>query len=209
MEAPDKDMQDLIRRAKAGDKEAFDLLTKEHRPRLKHSLEKWTRFQLGPRIDIEDVLQTSLMNAFKSLPQFSHDGKDAFLRWLCGIAKHVLSKMARDMRRQGAQNQAGSEVKRVEDSGLSQSVLMRREERFKRLEASLKGLPADQREVLMLSRIEGLTMKEIAERTGTTVSKVRYRLALGLSGLKAAFGETESFHLPDRRLELGDDCEQT
>ena len=52
----------------------------------------------------------------------------------------------------------------------------------------------------MLSRIEGLTVQEIAERTGRTPGSIKYQLTVGLRGLKAAFGDTESFHLPRKEF---------
>ena len=68
---------------------------------------------------------------------------------------------------------------------------------------SLRKLPPEQREILILSRIERLTVKQISERTGRTPDSIKYQLSVALRGLKAAFGETDSLHLPDRSLELG------
>ena len=77
---------------------------------------------------------------------------------------------------------------------------MRRNERFDRLEHSLEKLLPEHREVILLSRIEGLTMKEIAQKTGRPLSTVKYHLVCGLAELKKHFGDTESLHLPDRQL---------
>ena len=197
-------IHDLIGRAQDSDQQAFDELTGLYRPRLKDSVQSWARFQLGPPVDVEDVLQSTMLRALKSLPRFVEDGQDSFFRWLCGIAKRALAQAVQDKRRDDQQRPVGSRIGGVEDSDPTQSTVMRREERFSRLESCLKELPPEQREVLVLSRIEGLTVKQIAERTGRTAPSVKYQLTVALRGLRASFGETESFHLPDRRLELGD-----
>ena len=54
-----------------------------------------------------------------------------------------------------------------------------------------------------MSRIEGLRIGEIAERTGRSVDAVKQLLLRGLRSLKRNFGDTESLHLPDRTFESG------
>ena len=82
-------------------------------------------------------------------------------------------------------------------------------ERFDRLERSLEKLQPDHRRVLVLSRIEGLTVKQIAEQLDRSPRTVKYFLACALRELKRHFGDTESFHLPDRQLgEAGDQDEE-
>jgi RNA polymerase sigma-70 factor (ECF subfamily) len=85
-------------------------------------------------------------------------------------------------------------------SQISAGRALRREERFERLEKALRGLSPDHREVIVLARIEGLQMKEIAERLGRSNSAVKNLLLRALKELKSSFGDTESFHLPDRSL---------
>ena len=48
--------------------------------------------------------------------------------------------------------------------------------------------------------IEGLKIKEIAERMNRSPAAVKQLLSRALVKLKASFGETESLHLPDREL---------
>ena len=77
---------------------------------------------------------------------------------------------------------------------------MRREERFERLEASLEKLSVDHREVILLTRVEGLTFAETAARMGRSPDAVKQLLYRALRELRSTFGETASLHLPDRRL---------
>ena len=77
---------------------------------------------------------------------------------------------------------------------------MRRQERFDRLEAAVKQLAPEYRQVILLCRIEGLTSAEAAERLNRSPAAVRQLLLRALRELKQTFGDTESFNLPDRRL---------
>lgn len=61
-----------------------------------------------------------------------------------------------------------------------------RSERRAALRAALRALPAAQREALVLAHWGGLTMAEIAGRTGVPLGTVKGRLRLGLEKLAAA-----------------------
>ena len=82
----------------------------------------------------------------------------------------------------------------------SPSVILRRNERFDRLEKALANLSKDHGEVLRLARIEGLKVKEIAARMKRSPDAVWKLLARATLQLKESFGDTESLHLPDRRF---------
>ncbi len=77
---------------------------------------------------------------------------------------------------------------------------MQREERFERLEKALDGLSRDHREVIHLCRIEGLPFQEAARRMNRSADAVKMLLSRALEELKGKFGDTQSLHLPDRKL---------
>lgn len=82
--------------------------------------------------------------------------------------------------------------------------MLRRHERFDRLEAAVKKLTPEYRQVVLLSRIEGLSAKEIADRMNRSPNAVRHLIVRALRELRAHFGDTESLHLPDRRFPVGE-----
>ncbi len=82
----------------------------------------------------------------------------------------------------------------------SPSSNQRREERFERLSKSVESLSPDHRTVIRLARIEGLKIREIAERMNRSESAVKNLLLRAMRELRNSFGETDSFSLPDRRL---------
>jgi RNA polymerase sigma-70 factor (ECF subfamily) len=188
--------RDLIERAQNGEREAFDELARAYQDRLRASIESWARFRLGPRLDVEDLLQETFLRAYGSVQRFVAQDDDSFLRWLCGIAKRALAQASLDARR--AERDAVS--REPSPSAPSPSTALRREERFDRLEAALAKLSRDQHEAIRLCRFEGLTSADAGVRMGRSPEAVRQLLVRALRELKATFGDTESFHLPDRRM---------
>ena len=79
----------------------------------------------------------------------------------------------------------------------------------RRLQAAMERLSADHRQVIRLARIEKLPFKEIASRMKRSPGAVKLLLVRALRELKRGFGDTESLHLPDRKLgsEGGSDVE--
>ena len=185
----------LARRAKAGDRSAFDELIEIHRDRLT----SWVRTRVGEKVrrstDVEDLLQDTYLRAFEALERFTWRNEHSFFRWLCTIAEHLIWNVS--------QKRAHADLKLVCDppaSGVSPSRGMRRHERFERLESSLEDLRPEEREALRLSRFEGLTARDIARRMNVSEITVKRMLSRGLTQLRNSLGDTESLHLPDRQL---------
>lgn len=197
---PDRATERLIERVHRGDHHAFEELIAIHRDRLKSSVESWAKFRLGPPVEIDEILHETSLRAFRSLGSFAPDGKDSFFRWLCGIAKRAMAQL-RDERRGRPSTLTAPAMGDVPATSPSPSKLERRNERFDRLEAALDQLPPEYREVLLLSRIEGLSAPEIGERIGRSANAVRHLIVRALRALRAWFGDdTESLHLPDRHF---------
>ncbi|HZN57409.1 MAG TPA: sigma-70 family RNA polymerase sigma factor, partial [Planctomycetota bacterium] len=76
-----------------------------------------------------------------------------------------------------------------------------REERFSRLEKAIGSLKASHREVIILARVRGLPLREIAAQMGSTSKAVSMLLVRAQRSLRAAFGHTDSFSLPARSLD--------
>lgn len=190
------DTRKLVNQAGKGDRQAFDALHARYGVRLRSSVESWARFQLGPPLDADDVLQETMTIALEALPRFEWQGEDSFYLWLCGIAKRVVSKHTRE-----AVKGRGPAVKGdVPGAGPSPSRVLRRDERFDRLQEAIDALKPEYRDVIRLARIEGLKVTQIAERTKRTADSVKHLLARALKELKKQFGDTETFHLPPRNL---------
>jgi RNA polymerase sigma-70 factor (ECF subfamily) len=186
----------LVGRAQAGDRAAYDALVERYRARLCPVVEK--QVQSRKHLEVEEVLQETFVRGFESLGRFRWQGENSFYLWLCGIARNVVLKMAEKA-------QAGRPLEfpeNVAGAAASPSKVMRRHERFDRFEAAVAALPPEYREVIRLSRLEGLKVAEIAERLGRTEYSVRHLIARAILDLRKKMGHTESLHLPDRALRI-------
>ena len=187
----------LVESARAGDREAFAALSSHHH----ESLLKIVKARLGAHkvgaLEAEDIVQETFVRALEGLDRFQWTGEDSFLRWLAGVARRVVLSSSRRNRRDRPLEVAGDPIAEA----VSPSRALRREDRLARLESVLHGLSPAHRDVIILAQIDGLTSVEIAARTGRSPEAVRRLLWRALRKLKSGFGETESFHLPERGID--------
>ncbi len=187
----------LVRRAQDGDRDALDALDEYYRARVEHFVKTRLGVLLKQHVEADDIVQETFLQAFKSIPRFRWQGEDSFVRWLNGIAEHVILKLADRFKRH---QKLSLERDVPAGSHGAPSKAPRREERFARLQKALDILSPDQKEAILLSRIDGLRVKEIADKMNRTQNAVLLLISRGLSKLKDNFGETESLHLPPRSL---------
>lgn len=188
----------LVGRAQEGDRGAFEELVARYKDRVLDSIRARYRRQ-GFAGDGEDVLDETVLRAFQSLGRFEWKDEDCFLKWLLGISRNVqLDELRR--KRPVLSLEA---IEEAESEGPTPSQALRREERFDRLKRAVEALPRDYRDVVYLSRIEGLKIKEVAGRLGKSADSVKHLLARALRLLREKIGETQSFHLPARDLREG------
>ena len=90
--------QDLVARAQRGDRKAFEQLVARHQEELQGFVESRLGTALKGRIESEDVVQETLLKAFRSLDEFRWRGERSLPRWLAGIAKNLILHVARDQK---------------------------------------------------------------------------------------------------------------
>ena len=186
----------LVRKAQAGDREAFERLVEGYRGRIASLLHARLGEVLRSRLDVDDLLQEVLLRAFSSLIRFQWSGDDSFFRWLTGIVRNVVHEAARREKRELILPLEG----RLEAPNLTGSHALAREDRFERLKAAIGRLKPEHRDVILLARIQRLPIREVAERLGRTPDAAVQLLRRALKSLKGEFGDTESLGLPDRSL---------
>lgn len=175
---------DLIRRIEAGDQEAFSPLFLRYRRRLSVIVYYKLGPGLSPFVSVRDILQDTCLRAFRDFRQFRYSGPGSFLRWLSRIADHVVVDQARyanrDKRRHGAQLRFKSEGNpngpEPVDSRSPDRDLDEREG-IRELVRDLDRLPEDYRRVLVLVKIHGLSIAEVAEQIGRSPNAVSILLS--------------------------------
>ena len=184
---PEIDERALIQRCVAGDATAFEPLVEKYRQRV------WRlAYQvLHDREEAWDVAQEAFVRAFHSLPSFR--GQSAFYTWLFRITVNV----ATDRHRQrGAQARAfGPErvseeewARTTPDPGGGPEQQAARKEQRERIRSALDALPPKARTIIMLSDVEGLSYREIAEVLNCPIGTVMSRLHNARKRLKVLLG---------------------
>ena len=191
-----EDLKAVVGGAQSGDAQAFDRIVIRQRERLSLYVGARVGDRLKTHIETEDVLQETFTRAFQLISRFQWHGDDSLHYWLCTIAERVILEAAREDQRRPRLELYPD----MQGQGTSPSKILRREERFARLENALSQLSPEHRHVIVLSRIERLRVTEIAAKLDRSPDAVRQLLSRALKKLKESFGDTESFHLPHRHL---------
>lgn len=172
----DQDDAALIRRCQAGDLAAFEPLVEKYRQRVWRLAYQVVR----DREEAWDVSQEAFIRAYQSLASFR--GQSAFYTWLF----RIVVNLATDRVRQRAARGRAFGTERVpenewdgvlpdEATASPDDEAARREQR-RRIARALDALPPHFRTIIMLSDVEGLSYREIAEVLNIPLGTVMSRL---------------------------------
>ncbi len=185
-----KKTQQLVALAQEGDGCALDQLCGVYVERVRRIV----RFRMGPELrsylESMDLVQEALIEAVQDLREFTYTTDGDFLHWLSSIVENTIRDhidrihaTKRDVRRQVSLNHMAARAgKGYADAGLpvamtTPSVVLSLREELDKLERAMDRLKPEQREVLVLAKIEGLACKEIAAK----LNKSRAAVAMSLS----------------------------
>jgi len=179
----------LIERCRTGDIAAFEPLVEKYRQRV------WRLAYnvLRDREEAWDVAQEAFVRAWQALPNFR--GQSAFYTWLFRIVMNVASDRARARAARG--RAFGTERIPEEDwdrvlvdqpADARPDAAAAGAEQRARIERALATLSADHRRIVVLSDIEGLSYKEIADVLEIPMGTVMSRLHNARKRLKGALG---------------------
>ena len=178
------DDRTLVERCQAGDLASFEPLVERYRERV------WRlAFQiLRNREDAWECAQEAFVRAYQSLSAFR--GQSAFYTWLFRITVNVATDRQRargaQARAFGAERVSEEEWRRTTpDPGARPDQAMVQSEQRTRIREALDALPPKARTIIMLSDVEGLSYREIAEVLGCPIGTVMSRLHNARKRLKA------------------------
>jgi RNA polymerase sigma-70 factor (ECF subfamily) len=186
----------LIERIRRGDRDAFTPLFEKYRPRLTALL----HCRVGPRlrasVEVEDLLQETMLRAFRELDHFSYRSPGSFFRWISRIADHVTVDAARHANR--GKRDTGEMVPFRSPSNpngpepvdtRTPSRVVAEQEALAQLLTRLDALPEHYRDIIVMAKIEGLSSGEIAEKLGKPREAVALLLHRALAQLRKPAGE--------------------
>jgi len=168
-------VSELIKRARAKDPAALDELFARCRSYLglvaRAKVESWLR----TKADASDLVQQTMMEAYRGFDKFHGQTEAEWLGWLKRILEHNATDFVR--RFQGAKRHVGKEIALsppANDSAAAQldpaapgdtpSQAMAKLESELRLAEAIEQLAPDYREVIVLRNLQRLSFDEVAER---------------------------------------------
>jgi len=164
--------EELLDAARGGDDEALEALLARHE-------QKVFRFGLrmcGNEEDARDVLQETLLAAFRGVRQFR--GEAQLSTWLYQVARSFCTKARRRAAGEPTRHESleGVAARTVSVSESAPDERAHAREMARVLQEALLALPESQREVVLLRDVEGLTAEEAAEVVGVEVPALKSRL---------------------------------
>ena len=171
---------ELIERVKKGESRAVDELLAKHEQRI-------YRFGLrmcGDEEDARDVLQETLLAAYRGLPEFRGDAQ--LSTWLYQIARSFCIKQRRRREGEPASHEPveSAEVKELATDQPGGESETHAREVGALIQAAIGTLPAEHREALVLRDVEGLSAEEAAAVVGIEVGALKSRLHRARLALK-------------------------
>ncbi|MFC2122220.1 RNA polymerase sigma factor [Bacteroidota bacterium] len=170
----------LVRRAASGDSEAFGELYSIYFDRIY----RYVVYQVRDKMTAEDVTEETFVKAWKAID--SCKGKEkTFSPWLYRIAHNQAIDNLRKQRKylstdMGDLAEAGSYEPKEQERLEQQEML-----------AAISDLPPNQKQVIILRFIEGLSNQEVAQIMGKRQGAVRMLQTRALVSLRQALGNEE------------------
>ncbi len=197
--ASDKTQQ-LVLLAKGGDESALERLYRIYGERV-----RWmVRFRMGKalrsRLESMDLVQDVFIHAFSGLGDFTYKNEGDFVRWLSKITQNAihdnLDKVhasKRDIRKEHRFSSRNSATDgmfgEVRDNlnVTTPSVIMSKREDLTKLEKAIDELKPEYRDIVVMSKIEGLSYKQIGRRLGKNPDAVRMLIPSAMAELTTVF----------------------
>jgi RNA polymerase sigma-70 factor (ECF subfamily) len=168
---------DLVAAVRAGDEAAFEKLFERHRRRVALIASRFFK----RRDQIEEIVQESFMKTYFALPAFSNAQGASFASWLARIAFNTCYDELRRARRRpesAASNLTEEEIAQLRERVSAEEADRKIEEAAVDRDLAhklLSRLSPEDRLVLVMLEVEGMSVAEIASLTRWSVSKVKVR----------------------------------
>jgi RNA polymerase sigma-70 factor (ECF subfamily) len=195
--------QHLVALAKDGDKSALSQLCAVYGSRVLWLVRIRMGKELRTKLESMDLVQDVLVCALRDLGDFTYKNEGDFVRWLAKIAENRLRDNLdklhadkRDIRREVRLNTHRSTLEESFAAALepidatTPSAIISKREEFDKLAKAIDTLKPEYREVIVLTKIEGLSYKEIGHKLGKSADAARMLFSRAMAALTGAFEVT-------------------
>ena len=178
---PDREaLADLLEAVAGGDRAAFATLFQRFAPRIKSYM-----MRLGADPGTADELtQETMLIAWRRAVTFDRR-QSSVGTWLFTIARN---KRIDAIRRERRPDFDPNDPALVPEAPEAADVAIDAAEREERVRAAMRTLPGEQVELLRLAFYDGLSHRDIAERTGLPLGTVKSRLRLAFGRMRRLVG---------------------
>jgi RNA polymerase sigma-70 factor (ECF subfamily) len=156
--------------------------------------------EVRSKLESTDLAQDALIHALQGLGDFTYKNEGDFIRWLSKIAQNAfldnvdkLYADKRDIRKEIPFRASGQNTGDrllgvpVPIETTTPSVIMSKREDLAKLEKAIDALKPEYREVIVLTKIEGLSYKEIGQRLGKSSDAIRKLVSRAMTAMISAF----------------------
>lgn len=177
-----------------GDRTALQRLLLKHHSRLRTHISRRLPKGADALITVDDVLQETYIDVFRSIRSFEARGPDSFFLWVRTIAHHRLLdaiKAHRTLKRGAGPNMKpayqGSFLVLLEAVATREksprSVIIGRES-IGAVQVAMAGLTSDQRTAVKMLFLEERTVEEVAQSFGRTTGSIYMLVQRALNKLR-------------------------
>lgn len=190
----------LVALAKDGDESALDRLCKAYSERVRWIVRLRMGREIRSKLESMDLVQDALVYAVRDLGKFTYKDEGDFLLWLSKIAenrlrdnldklhadKRDIHKEVRFDKYRPATGESFTGAVGPVDYTTPSAIISKRED-LARLARAIDSLKPEYRKVILLTKIEGLSYKEIADQLGKSPDAVRMLVSRAITALSGAF----------------------
>lgn len=183
----------LVLEFQSGNKLAFDRLVQKYKDSVFNLCYRF----LDDYQDADDISQDIFLKVYRSLNRFRHES--SFFTWLYRITvntcKNRLKSLEYRYKKRKLQvnhsdhQDESSKAIVLKDNRNSPAKNLAGREKLKAIQHAINSLPAEQKSVVLLRDVEGLTYEEITDITGYKVGTVKSRLARARTTLRKQLKE--------------------
>ena len=175
--APEDELRELMVLYQAGDATAVEELVQ----RLSPSLLGYFMSPRGSPTDAEDLLQECWMRIHRS--RHTYRAAEPLLPWIFGIARHTLLDSHRRLHRLAALEGL------VWEASEQKSSVTAGKSRVPDVLQLLDQLPPSQRDVVLLLKVSGMSLEEVARATSSSVGAIKQKAHRAYARLRDLLGE--------------------
>ncbi len=175
--------KELVKQIIKGNKKAIREFYKTYQARLLNFILK----KVANRKDAEEILQDTFISALDSLPLFKFNS--SLYTWLCSISYHEIVDFYRKRKLKTIIFSRLPWLKKIVDQALGPQLVLEEKQAKTRIYQTFKNLSEGYSQILRLKYIDGLSVKEIAQKLKTTVKAVESKLSRARLAFQEKYAE--------------------